>query len=458
MITDEQYTILDYIPQNTKLITPLCILNFNILTNTDATRALIAENPQTAFWCATEDFSKTYVQTAGKLGISNVIATPIKTELIAKFFKGSDSTEQQDDIQYIPLNNANIMIVDDNELNIKLLSDILCNLGIKIVTCNNPVEALTLANNEKFDLFLLDILMPEMSGFELAEEIKKTVNSTSPVIFVSAISGTQNVMNGYNLGACSYIEKPFYPNIVKAQIYNLLKLESDKKQEEHNKETFIATLTHDLKSPINAEINALKILTDNKVSNKSLRNEILSELLNSAKYMKLITDRIICHYRQKHAKINLSPERACFNNIVLSCINELKYMADEKNITIEYSSESDNIFANVDVIEIKRVINNLLSNAIEYSHQDGTIEINLEKSKGDLIFTIRDHGIGIDLNKHNRIFDEYITLSKEQKKIGFGLGLNICKKIIGAHKGKIEIESKPNIGTAIKFKIPAEEN
>jgi len=455
MLTDEKYTILDYIPQNDNLITQLCILNFNILKNIEDVKKIINKNPKTTFWCASKDFSKSYVQTAGKMGISNIIPVPISTDLINKFFEDKSVKDKETSLKYAPLNNLKIMIVDDNDLNIKLLSNILDDLGLDIVSCNNPVEGLNLAKHQKFDLFLLDILMPEMSGFELAESIKKTfINSATPVIFVSAISGTENIMNGYNLGAYSYIEKPYHPNLVKAQIYNLLKLEAQKKSEEKNKENFIAALTHDLKSPINAEINALKLLVNDKIQNKSFKKEVLSELLNSAKYMKLITDKIICHYKQKYSKIKLSTEKTNFNKVVLSCINELKYLADEKNITIRYKSPNENIFANIDIIEIKRVINNLISNAVEYSYNYNYIDISVQKIYNDLIFEIRDYGRGINLKTYNHIFEEYVSLSKEHKKTGFGLGLHICKKIIEAHMGEIHIRSKPENGTIITFKIP----
>ena len=132
MITSEKYTILEYIPQNTNLITKLCILNFDIKSNINSVERLISDNPNTTFWCATKDFSKTFVQTAGKLGISNLISLPISTEVINNFFEEKIADNNDTVSNYIPLNNSSIMIVDDNEMNIKLLTDILVDLGIKI--------------------------------------------------------------------------------------------------------------------------------------------------------------------------------------------------------------------------------------------------------------------------------------------------------------------------------------
>ena len=458
MLIKEQYTILDELTSNDTIYTELCILNFNIMPVLEQTKTILLNNPNVTFWLATKDFSKEYILTANKLGIKNIIPQPIKTELIKDFFKTKEGTKQiiESSQNYLPLKNSKILIVDDNELNIKLLTEVLQDLEIEIHTSQNPQNCISKIENEKFDLFLLDILMPEMSGFELAEQIKKTkANSITPIIFISAVSGTENILNGYNVGAYSYIEKPFHPNIVKSQIYNLLKSEEDKKLIEKEKEHFVATLTHDLKSPINAEINALKYLLKNSSNDmKNIQGEMLNELLNSANYMKLITDKILCHYKQKNEDIELKKEFTSFKNIIVCAIEELKYLAHEKNIKICFYTDTENDEIFIDELEIKRVINNLLVNAIEYSNKNGVIDIILKKTKSEFICTIQDYGIGIDLNSNENIFDEYISLAKEHKKTGFGLGLNICKKIIEQHNGHISLTSKVGLGTTIEFSIP----
>ena len=457
MITSEKYTILDSVSHKINETTQLCILNFNIIQVPDLTKKLINSHPNTIFWLATNDFSKQNILYASKLGIKNVIQTPIKTELIEDFFQ-TKSNIKDNNLNYIykPLKQSSILIVDDNELNIKLLEDTLYDLEIKIISCSNPTESLKYIKEFKFNLILLDILMPEISGFELAEIIKQSsLNNSTPIIFISAVSGTENILNGYNMGAYSYIEKPFHPNIVKSQIYNLLKTEENKISLEKEQENFVATLTHDLKSPINAEITALNyLLKDNPTKDKPIQKEMLSELLNSAKYMKLITDRILAHYKQKNTDLILNKEICSLKEIVISCINELNYLTTEKNLQIRLFSEPDNYLINIDYIEIKRVINNLLSNAIEYSNKNSYIDITLAKDNDKYIFKIKDYGLGIDLEKYNCVFDEYMTLSKNHKKVGFGLGLNICKSIINAHNGDISISSQPQKGTEITFTLP----
>ena len=451
MITSEKYTILekeDNIPQ---IETELCIINFDIINNTDYVKNLISKNKHTTFWAVSDNFSKEYVKTVAKLGIQNIVKYPISTDIIDKFF--SDKQKEKDIItNYPPLTNSKVLIADDNIMNITLLKETLEDTGAKLTCTESSQKALQIIGNEKFDLLLLDILMPNISGFELAEYARtSTPNNNTPIIFISAISGTENILNGYQLGACSYIEKPFSPHIVKAQIYNLLKTEADKQQKEREKDSFVAALTHDLKNPILAEINALKYLS----KDKEYSSEMVDGLLNSAKYMKHITDQILSHYKQEQTTLKLIKEEISLNKIILMSIEELKYLAVDKELEIRYNNVSENKAVPVDVIEIKRVINNLLSNAIEYSKNGSQVDITLSNNSEFYKVTIKDYGTGIDLNKYDKVFEEYVSLSKEHKKIGFGLGLKISKNIIEAHDGSIKIKSEPNKGTEVSFTIPA---
>lgn len=456
MITTEKYTILEK-PEDIQLCeTKLCILNFDILNYSNYVKNLVQNNPDTTFWTTSDNFSKSFIKSVSRLGIQNVIQFPIKTQTIEKFF--SNTKQEQIQTEYKPLKSSKILIVDDNEMNIELIKETLADLNITITACSDPVTAINRIKSERFDLLLLDILMPEYSGFELAEIARKSeFNHSTKIIFISAISESRNKINGYKLGACSYIEKPFSPCIAKAQIYNFLKTTETEKAKKKEEEHFVATLTHDLKSPINAEILALNQLIKTTPNKKNTDDEMLTELLNSAKYMKQITDNILSHYKQKTGKLILKKEYVNPYKLIMSSIEELKYLAVEKNINIRFCNSTDMTDIFIDSLEIKRVINNLITNAIEYSYPNGYIDIKSESDKNYMTFEIKDNGAGVDLSKYKKIFDEYVTLSKENKKIGFGLGLSICKNIIEAHGGEINIYSELKKGTTVKFYIPINE-
>lgn len=357
------------------------------------------------------------------------------------------------DISTAEIKNANILIVDNNSDNLTELKQLISEFG-SIDCFLNPIDAIENVFNTKYDLIIIDVDMNEMSGFDFAKKIKQNyLNIMTPILFISSETNAQIIINCYKYESASFINRPFNPIIVKTQIYNILKTEALKHSIEKEKEQFIATLTHDLKSPINAEICALTQLLNK--NNPSLQNEMLEELLNSAKYMKLITENILCFYKHKNKGLVLNKESVDFVELVSSSINNLKYLADDKNIKINFSTNILNPQIELDVLEIKRVINNLLSNAIEYSYQNNNIDINLKILGKNFVFEIKDYGIGIRTEHLNNIFDEYMTLAKQHKKTGFGLGLNICKKIIEQHNGEISIDSTYGTGTSIQFKLPA---
>ncbi len=332
---------------------------------------------------------------------------------------------------------ANVAIVDDNTMNIELLTEALSELNINIHTYTHPEILIEEISDIKFELFLLDILMPTMSGFELAKELKKNKeNSSAPIVFVSALSDNVTKIEGYELGAYTYIEKPYDIEIIKTQVKNILNKCETRKIENNRKDDFVAMLTHDLKSPINAEINALELLAKNQfgiVSNS--QKEVLTSIINSAKYMKHITDQILSFYKCKNNYIVLQKEITILAEIIQESIASTIFMFEEKSQQIFFNNKIGDKKAEIDIIEIRRLLSNLLTNASKYSPENSETHIELSMNNFEFIINVKDNGYGIAEQNLENIFDEYISLAKKQKQVGFGLGLNICKKIVEAHNG-----------------------
>lgn len=458
MLDTKSYTILDEDCQITRISTPLCVFKTSSFSiNFNKFSQIIDKNQDVEFWIATDDCSKDLMNDANQLGIKNIISLPIDDSVIHEYFKKLEHKPQ--DVKFVndvDLSNVKIAIVDDNDMNIKLLSEILSELNANIFSYTQPEMFLNNLENEQFDLFLLDILMPNISGLELAKEIKKSkFNSSVPIVFVSAMSDVETKLHSYEIGAYSYIEKPYNVEVVKSQIYNILKKQEQNKAINIQKENFVAMLTHDLKSPISAEINALELLIQKRFGEISdSQEEIIGSVLNSAKYMKHITDQILSFYRCNNGYINLHKEEVVLENIIIESISSIKFLFEEKNQKICIKNEIHDEKAFVDVIEIKRVIHNLVSNAVEYSPEGSKIRIKLSMNKSQFLITVKDSGYGIDSESLGNVFDEYMSLAKKQKRVGFGLGLNICKKIVSAHGGTIKINSKVGEGTEIQFTLP----
>ncbi len=219
------------------------------------------------------------------------------------------------------------------------------------------------------------------------------------------------------------------------------------------KDTFIAMFTHDLKTPINSGIFALEmLLKDNSL--KDYQKELLNDLLNSSKYMKRLTENALCKFKADSGKFTITKEKCSIKELVKNCIEETKYILNEKKQHLNFYCLQKDITANVDTVEITRVINNLICNASKYSPANSEINITLKKFSGKIHFEIQDFGCGIKMHQLDKAFEKYVRLANNQKSAGTGLGLYITKLIIDAHGGNVSIKSELQKGTKISFDIP----
>lgn len=220
-------------------------------------------------------------------------------------------------------------------------------------------------------------------------------------------------------------------------------------------DTFIAMFTHDLKTPINSGIYALEmILNDKRNPISNYHREILNDILNSEKYMKNLTENLLCKCKSDNGHIDLNKEKSNFTKLVKSCISDMSYIVNEKNQKIIFNTQKEDIFINIDILNIKRVINNLISNASKYSKNSSSIIITLEQKNKYAVLEVQDFGYGIEMKNLSKVFDKYVRLANTQKTSGTGLGLYVAKVITDAHKGSIDIKSKKDYGTTITIRLP----
>jgi len=433
----------------------LCIIKTDF-KNLSKIKNFMQKYPLVKVWLTSEEISRKSILNANLNGFETVVQYPVDLKIIRNFLRKPENDIRVKDSYAISRgNNAKIMIVDDNPMNIELLIETLSSIQLEIRTFIKPIDAIKAIENETFDLFLLDIMMPDISGFDLAKIIKNSkLNATTPIIFISALSDTENKIRGYDLGSYAYIEKPFDIKVVRAQILNVLKTKALQESLLDKKETFFALVTHDLKSPVAAEITALEYLINNYSSKMNpMQSEILGDILEAAKYMKLLVDNVLNKYKFDNGELKIHTQIHSLDSIVIECIEETKYLYCEKNQTIKYSCPYKNTDVNVDYLEIKRVIHNILSNAYEYGTKNTQILINIDRTDKKIVFHVTNEGNGINLKNSNDIFDKFVSNAKEQKKIGTGLGLYVSKKIIEAHGGKIFATSIPSKSTTISFEL-----
>lgn len=435
----------------------LCIIKTDF-QNLNLLKKLYKKHPKLEIWLTSDNISRKNIVQANHFGIKTILPFPFDMKTVQNYFKKKEKPEPISEIcqTYPWLQGLKVMIVDDNQMNVELLAETLAFSGLDITTFTKPHDAAESVMREKYDLFLLDIMMPEMSGFDLAKIIKKSgLNSDTPMMFISALSDEETKIKGYDLGSCAYIDKPFNVNVVRSQIFNTLKTKRLNDAINERKETFITMVTHDLKSPVNSEIAALELLIKNyEHSTDVFKKEIVGDILGASKYMKNLIDNILNKYKFENNEMILSKEIHSLNLLIIESIEETKYLMKDKNQNVKFLNKTKKSNTAIDYLEIKRVFHNLLMNAIEYAPKNTLIELELSENKKYFVFSIRNENNGYSTINPDEIFNKFISYARKHKCLGSGLGLYISKKIIEAHKGSINVDTKNPKYVRFVFTIP----
>lgn len=238
--------------------------------------------------------------------------------------------------------------------------------------------------------------------------------------------------------------------------FNNMALALQKRSElEQFRDDFVATLTHDLKVPILASVQTLEQLSKGSYGQvEEKQNYILEQLISNNKDILRMVNTILESYKYEAGKQTLYKSNVNINKVIQDCINEIYPLAQEKGHKIIFSAETENMQVNIDFQEIKRVILNLLNNAIIYTQKEGQIKLNTKYSDDELIVSVKDNGAGIAESSIESIFQRYSKGAHSLRKIGTGLGLYLSKQIIQAHNGKIWVESLRNEGSIFYFSLP----
>lgn len=221
------------------------------------------------------------------------------------------------------------------------------------------------------------------------------------------------------------------------------------------RETYIATLSHDLKTPTIAQVRALQLLLSGQLGDLNPdQKEMLKLTLDSCNYMYDMVYTLLSTYKFENGDISLTYSSFDLVSMISDSINEISNLAAENSIKIEFVPQDNVCKVCADKIELKRVIINLLSNAINYAYSSTVVYVGLSISNGNVEVRVQNSSAYIEPEVMSNLFRKYVTHSEKYNKVGIGLGLYLSKKIIGAHQGKIIAESSPSHHNTFGFSIP----
>ena len=367
-----------------------------------------------------------------------------------------------------------ILIVDDVPANLKILANLLEHEGYEVRPVLSGAHALEAAEKEKPDLILLDIMMPDMDGFEVCRLIKENQNLNDvPIIFISALNSTKDIVRALTTGGVDYITKPFRAEEVKARAATHLKLSRQRNEIEKQKielqklnatkDKFFSIIAHDLRGPFSGFLGLTEIMVEG-LSDMTMDEiqEIAEGMKISATNLSRLLENLLQWAQVQRGLIPFNPKSIVLLTIVNESLEILYEAAINKSIDINCDI-SDNIKVFADSILVQTIIRNLVSNAIKFTHKGGKINISAKVTDDNSVeLAIKDTGIGMSNTIIENLFRIDIQTGRKgtQGEPTTGLGLMLCKEFVEKHGGKLWVESDTDgktgeIGSTFYFNIPA---
>lgn len=363
--------------------------------------------------------------------------------------------------------NPKILIIDDIASNIQVVANVLKKNNFNISYAQNGKTGIERARQINFDLILLDIMMPEMDGYEVCTQLKKDPKTREvPIIFLTAKTNEESLKKGFECGAVDFISKPFKTAELIARVNTHIQLKTVREvlsetnihlQEANaNKDKLLSIIAHDLRNPFSVLITFSKLLLDS-IDDFS-RDDILNYLktfYQTSKQGYNLLDNLLKWSKSQTGNMDIEPEIIDFKDIVEENITLLNSQAKSKRIKL-INHTPDNLFAFADLNMVLTVIRNLLTNAIKFTNEGGRIEVNGRNFEKFIEISVRDNGIGIieeDLEKIFRIDIKHSTVGTANER-GSGLGLVLCKEFIEKNHGILSANSIPGEGSTFIFTLP----
>jgi len=380
------------------------------------------------------------------------------------------------------------LLVDDLDANLLALEALLTRKGLVLLKAKSGEEALELLLEYDVALALLDVQMPNMNGFELAELMRgREKNRHTPIIFLTAgHDDSQRRFRGYQAGAVDFLQKPINPDILqsKAAIFFDIYAQKSQLQRQHDelrvlaeenkslldisqkhalalkendqrKDEFLATLAHELRNPLAPIHNGLQLI---RMSDDPTTMHQVCDMMDlQVNNMVRLIDDLLDISRVSLGKINICKDNFPVENIIISAltVSQLNIKNKKQQLSFDITDGSEYIFG--DLTRLSQVLVNLLNNASKYTPEGGLINLLVFRENSRIVIEVSDNGIGIDANMLTKVFDIFtqVDFSSGYSQGGLGIGLSLVERIVKMHQGSIEAKSEGlNKGSTFRLSLP----
>jgi two-component system sensor histidine kinase/response regulator len=360
-----------------------------------------------------------------------------------------------------------ILIVDDVVSNVLLLKILLTNEKFQVCTANCGNMCIEQAKAEKPDLILLDVMMPDISGFDTAVILKKDPETKDiPIIFLTALNNPSDLVHGFQVGASDFLTKPFNKEELVIRVMHQITVVAAKRIIEKqnrdltatisNRDKMYSVIAHDLRSPM-ASIRMVLNLVVSAMSPDIVGPE-LYELLDKAnresEEVHDLLDNLLKWTKSQTGRLNVVLQDLDLNDIIPGVVDIFEMIAQTKKIKLSFQGTDAPLMVRADNDMLKTVVRNFMSNAIKFSPEESSIEITM-KPEGDFAkISIRDHGVGIAADRIDNIFHKGETTYGTGGEEGSGLGLQLCQDFARKNGGDVMVESVEGQGSTFSVMVP----
>lgn len=369
---------------------------------------------------------------------------------------------------------VNILLVDDRPENLRSLEALLRRDGLTMLKAKSGTEALEILLKEDVALALLDIMMPEMDGFELAELMRGSERTRRvPIIFLTAgTSDRQRRFRGYEAGAVDFLEKPLEPDVLRSKVAvfcelyrqrqqiavqrdnlkafaeeNLRLLRESRisaealKEADRRKDEFLATLAHELRNPLAPIRNGLQIL---RMAPQGERAGQVRDMMDrQLTHLVRLIDDLLDVSRVSRGKIDLRMEPISLQEAVRAALEASRPLVDAGEHHLSVVMPEEPLWVEGDLTRLAQVVSNLINNAAKYTPQGGSIAISMGRSDHQVEIRVADTGVGIDSDMLPRVFDLFTQIDRhlDRSQGGLGIGLALVRKLVDMHGGTVAATS-----------------
>lgn len=360
-----------------------------------------------------------------------------------------------------------ILLVDDQHLNLKLLEAHLQSFGHELISCTSGAEALRSFAARRPDLVLLDIKMPGIDGIDVLRSIRSAGGEHTPVILVTAHAERDQRLRGLEAGADEFLEKPVDSAILIARVNTLLKLKEQAddlvarnealERLQREQRELMNFIVHDLKNPIAVAWSNVDWVCDELPDRPRLLTA-LDDARDSLERLNVMVEDLLIVSRLEEDRFPVKAESVSIGELLDDIVRIYQKLADQKQVELA-RSEAEGVNARADRQLLRRVLENILDNALRYTPVHGKVGISARSTSG-IELVVHNTGPIISTDDRRRIFDKFVRGGTDSGTgtRNAGLGLYFCRRAVEACGGDIDVVEEPDWPTSFMVRLPQADN